>query len=281
MVSLISDAAMVSFQTLNARSKVVESARLRTENDLRFAVSENETTKTTLDSVETALGVNAGLVARRTVLSGTDTALQAGLSAAEGLRETIVELSAIAIQAKATNIDQDTRDELIERFETLRERLPGQLSFGTANGLNFIDENPPNFVIKDTEGNKIRIASEDLSEVGLGISQLSVTLESEATASATVLATALTTFDSRLATLQSTADQVSSALATANTATGHIPNGVAELIDPDITLQNAELRAIDIRQRLSTTALAIANVDGFALVGVVRNGSQSISQSQS
>jgi hypothetical protein len=61
--------------------------------------------------------------------------------------------------------------------------------------------------------------------------------------------------------------------------TGHIPNGVAELIDPEITLQNAELRAIDIRQRLGATALAIANVDGFALVGVVRNGMQSISQS--
>ncbi|MBT4018830.1 MAG: hypothetical protein HOE62_12835 [Alphaproteobacteria bacterium] len=279
LVSLISDAAMIGFQTLNARSGIVESDRLRAENDLRFAVSENETTKTTLDQVEIALGKDAGLVARRTVLFGTDTSLQAGLTAAEGLRDTIVEMAAIALQAKATNIDQEARDDLITRFETLRERLAGQVSFGEVNGLNFIDENPPNFVIKDTQGDKIRIASEDLSAQGLGISHVSVTLTSEATASATLLATALTTFDSRLKTLQTTADKVSSALDTAKTVTGHIPNGVAELIDPEITLQNAELRAIDIRQRLGATALAIANVDGFALVGVVRNGMQSISQS--
>ena len=279
MVSLISDAALVGFQTLNARSGIVENDRLRAENDLRFAVSDSETTKTTLDQIEIALGEDAGLVARRTVLYGTDTALQAGLTAAEGLRGTIVELNAIALQAKASNIDEEARDDLIDRFEILRERLSGQVSFGEVSGLNFIDENPPNFVIKDTRGDKIRIESEDLSAQGLGISQVSVTLTSEATASATLLATALETFDSRLETLQTTADQVSSALDTAKTVTGYIPNGVAELIDPDITLQNAELRAIDIRQRLSTTPLAIANVDGFALVGVVRNGSQSVSQS--
>ena len=96
-----------------------------------------------------------------------------------------------------------------------------------------------------------------------------------------LLATALETFDSRLATLQGTADEVSSALDKARTATGHIPNGVAELIDPEITLQNAELRAIDIRQRLGATALTIANVDGYALAGLVRAGSESISFSGS
>ena len=254
---------------------------MRAESDLRFAVSDTDTTKTTLDQVETALGVDAGLRARRTVLSGTDTALQAGLSAATDLRETLVELSAIAIQAQATNIEQDARDDLVDRFETLRGRLEGQVSFAKVNGLNFIDENPPNFVIKDLEGKDIRITSEDLSAQGLGISHINVTLSSEATTSATLLATALETFDSRLATLQGTADEVSSALDKARTATGHIPNGVAELIDPEITLQNAELRAIDIRQRLGATALTIANVDGYALAGLVRAGSESISFSGS
>jgi flagellin len=276
LVSLISDAALVGFQTLNARSGVVESERLRTSNDMRFAVSETESTKTTLDSIETAIGLDAGLIARRTILTGTDTALQAGVAAGNNVRDTVVELNAIAIQTKATNIETDTRDELIERFETLRQRLAGQVDQATVNGVNVIAENAPNFTIKDTEGNDIRIESQDLSAQGLGISHISVTLPSAATDSATVLKSALTTLDKRLATLEKKADEVSSGLDKAKTATGFIPNGVAELIDPDITLQNAELRAIDIRQQLGETALAIANVDGFALAGLVRSDSSNI-----
>ena len=281
MVTLISDSAMIGFQTLNARSGVVDSARLRTESQMRFAVSETETTKTTLDSVETALGEDAALKSRRTILTGTDTALQAGLKAAEGIRDTLVELGAIAIQAQATNIEPTARDDLIERFETLRNRLEGLLDQATVNGVNVIAENAPNFTIKDTEGNSIKIEPQDLSAQGLGISHLSATLPSAATTANTLIKSALTTFDERVATLQEKADEVSSALEKAKTATGHIPNGVAELIDPDITLQNAELRAIDIRQRLGETALAIANVDGFAFAGLVRVDSNNIKQTVS
>ena len=281
MVTLISDAAMVGFQTLNARSGVVEGDRLRTASQMRFAHSDSETTKTTLDSVETALGEDAGLKARRTVLTGTDTALQAGLKAAEGIRETIVELGAIAIQAKASNIEPSAREDLVERFETLRDRLEGQVDQATVNGVNVITENAPTFSIKDSEGNTIKIEPQDLSAQGLGISHLSATLPSAATTAAGLIKTALTTFDARLATLQDKADEVGVALNKAKTATGHIPNGVAELIDPDVTLQNAELRAIDIRQRLGETALAIANVDGFAFAGLVRTDTNNIRQTVS
>jgi flagellin len=279
LVSLISDAAMVSFQTLNARSGVVESARLRGSNDVRFAVSDDETTKTTLDSVESALGEDAGLRARRTILSGADTALQAGVAAAKGVRDTVVELKAIAIQAEAENIETETRDDLIERFETLRNRLAGQVDQATVNGVNVIEEYAPDFKIKDTEGNDIKIESQDLSAQGLGISHVKVTLTSQATESAALLKTTLTTLDSRIETLEAKADEIGAAHDTAKTATGYMPNGVAELIDPDITLQSAELRAIDIRQRLGETALAIANVDGFALIGLVRSDAGSIKQS--
>jgi len=278
LVSLINDAGLVGFQTLNARSGVVESERLRTSSGLRFAVSETETTKTTLDSVETALGENAGLKARRTILTGTDTVLQAGVNAANNVRDTLVELNAIAIQAQATNIETETRDDLIDRFEILRDRLAGQVDQANVNGVNVVAENAPDFTIKDGEGNNIRIESEDLSAQGLGISHIKVDLVSEATASATLLKTALTTLDARQAALEEKADEVGDALNKVKTATGYIPNGVAELIDPDITLQNAELRAIDIRQRLGETALAIANVDGFSLVGLVKADIGSIRQ---
>jgi len=272
MSSIISDLSLIGLSTLNAGSGVVRSNLLRTDNSLRFAASEaNDPKPDRLDLVETKLGGIAGFQTTKMSLVAADTALNASIDAAEGLRDTLTELGAIAIQAKADNIEPDVRDGLIERFETLRERMEGQVDQATVAGVNFIDENPPTIIFQDAEGKNIKIETQDLSATGLGISQLSVTLTSEATASDTLIKKAISTLDTRVDSLKTTAATVDTALDVTQRLTHlHVESGVKDLIDPDVTAQNAELRAIDIRQRIGEHALAIANVNGLSFVGLVR-----------
>jgi len=274
MVSLINDSSLIGLMTLNARSGVVQGDLLRAESAQRFA-SEVAKTKTPgqLDTVELSLGNIAGFKTTRISLTGADTAIVAAVDAAKGIRDTLTELGAITIQAEATNIDPDTRDALIERFETLRGRLEGQVDQAGVNGANFIAENAPDIKIKDAEGETIEIKAQDLSAQGLGISHLSTTLPSEATAGKALIKTALTTLETRIGELEASATEVGDALDAARRITHlHVESGVKDLIDPDITLESAELRALDIRQQLGEHALAIANVNGFSFVSLIRPG---------
>lgn len=280
MVSLISDSGLIGLQSLNARSGIVGGNLLQTENSPRFANQQTSSGRSTLDSVGSNLGNIAGIRAAKNGLTVTDTALASAVTAAEGIRETVLELGAIAVQAEADNIDEQTRNNLIERFETLRERLEGQVDQATVGDVNLIAEGAGNLTVTTSEGEEIKVEAQDLSAQGLGISQISVTLPTEAKATDTVLKKALTTLDTRVDELEKSAAAVGSALDSAKTATGHMPTGVAELIDPDITAQDAELKAIDIRQRLGEEILAIANVDGFSFVGLVRQDSAGIQQAK-
>ncbi len=281
MVSLINDSGLIGLQSLNAQSGIVGGSLLQTENSPRFANQQTRGHRNQLDSVESELGNIAGLRATRSSLTVTDTAIASAVNAAEGIRETVLELGAIAVQAEADNIDAAARDKLIERFETLRERLEGQVDQATVGDVNLIAEGAGNLSVTTAEGETIKIEAQDLSAQGLGITQISVNLPEEAKATDTVLKKALKTLDSRVEELEKSATAVGNALESAKTATGHMPTGVAELIDPDITAQNAELKAIDIRQRLGEQILAIANVDGFSFVGLVKQGSAGIQQAKS
>jgi len=272
MVSLISDLGLVGLTTLNARTGVVQGDLLRADSALNFATESNKTRlKGDFVTVEISLANVAGFQTTKMSLTVADTAVAAAIEAAKGIRDTVTELSALSIQAEAENLDTETRDGLIERFETLRDRLAGQVDQATVGGANFIAENAPDAKIQDAQGETITVGAQDLSAQGLGISHVKVTLPSEASASHTLLQTALTTLVTRLESLESSATEVGTALDAVHRITNrHVEKGVKDLIDPDITLENAELRAIDIRQRLGEHALAIANVNGFSFVGLVR-----------
>jgi flagellin len=274
MVSLISDLGLIGLITLNARSGVVKGDLLRADSAINF-VTEAAKSKTAgnLDIVEVSLGGVAGYQAAKMSIAAADTSVAAAVVAAEDIRDTVTELGTIAIQAKAANIDPATRDELIRRFETLRQRLEGQVDKATVGGVNFIAENAPDLKIKDAEGETIKIAAQDLSAQGLGISHISVTLTSEAVASEKMIKKALATLDTRIGELKASETEIDVALDAARRITQrHVESAVRDLIDPDITRQSAELRALYIRQRLGEHALAIANVNGFSFVGLIRPG---------
>ena len=187
MVSLISDSGLIGLQSLNARSGIVGGNLLQTENSPRFANQQTSSGRSTLDPVESNLGNIAGIRAAKNGLTVTDTALASAVTAAEGIRETVLELGAIAVQAEADNIDEQTRNNLIERFETLRERLEGQVDQATVGDVNLIAEGAGNLTVTTSEGEEIKVEAQDLSAQGLGISQISVTLPTEAKATDTVL----------------------------------------------------------------------------------------------
>jgi flagellin len=247
---------------------------LRADSAINF-VTEAAKSKTAgnLDIVEVSLGGVAGYQAAKMSIAAADTSVAAAVVAAEDIRDTVTELGTIAIQAKAANIDPATRDELIRRFETLRQRLEGQVDKATVGGVNFIAENAPDLKIKDAEGETIKIAAQDLSAQGLGISHISVTLTSEAVASEKMIKKALATLDTRIGELKASETEIDVALDAVRRITQrHVESAVRDLIDPDITRQSAELRALYIRQRLGEHALAIANVNGFSFVGLIRPG---------
>ncbi len=265
--------ALVALQNLNKTSSDLQVTQNRISTGLKvgsakddgaaFAIAQSQrATVSSLDSVKDSLSRASSVV---------DVSLSAGTSVSDMLTQ----LKTKALAASDTSLDTTSRAALQNDFNSIRDQITKTLSNASFNGINLVDgTNATIGALANADGSSvITVAGQDLSLGGTII-----TLASTATfASATSASNLLSTLDTSI-------NQVSSALAKLGTSAKTIENhstfvtklqdsltaGIGNLVDADLSKESAKLQALQTKQQLGIQALSIANQSTSTVLSLFR-----------
>jgi flagellin len=251
--------ALVALQNLNKTTNDLQTVQNRISTGLKvgsakddgaaFAIAQSQrATVSSLDSVKDSLSRASSVV---------DVSLSAGTSVSDMLTQ----LKTKALAASDTSLDTTSRAALQNDFNSIRDQITKTLN-ATIGALANADGS-----------SVITVAGQDLS---LGGSIITL-------ASADTFASA-TSASNLLSTLDTSINQVSSALAKLGTSAKTIENhstfvtklqdsltaGIGNLVDADLSKESAKLQALQTKQQLGIQALSIANQSTSTVLSLFR-----------
>ncbi len=204
--------------------------------------------------------------------SATDVAIAAG----ETVSDLLIQLKEKALAGSDTSLTTSARKALNEDFKAIRDQITTVVSNAKFNGVNLLDNSTGTNGFKalsNATGSTIKVSGENLSLGGAN-----VTLAATATIGTSTLAA------SALTTINTSIDNVSSALARLGTGSNSLSThlkfvgklqdtlevGVGNLVDADLAKESARLQALQTKQQLGVQALSIANSSTSILLGLFR-----------
>jgi len=265
--------ALVALQNLNKTASDLQVTQQRISTGLKvgsakddgaaFAIAQSQrATVSSLDSVKDSIS-RAGSV--------VDVSLSAGTSVSDMLTQ----LKTKALAASDTSLDTTSRAALQNDFNSIRDQITKTLSNASFNGINLVDgTNTKIAALANADGSSvITVAGQDLS-LGGGIVSLAATATFASATSASNL----------LSTLDTSINNVSSALAKLGTSAKTLENhntfvgklqdsltaGIGNLVDADLAKESAKLQALQTKQQLGVQALSIANQSTSTVLSLFR-----------
>ena len=198
------------------------------------------------------------------------------IAAGESVSDLLVQLKEKALSATDKSLSTASRKALNEDFKSIRDQITTVVSNAKFNGVNLLDNSTTTNgykALSNTAGSTIKVAGENLSLGGAN-----VTLAATATIGSATLAT------TALAAVNTSIDNVSSALARLGTGaksldthrmfvgklSDALENGVGNLVDADLAKESARLQSLQTKQQLGVQALSIANSSTSILLGLFR-----------
>jgi flagellin len=246
-------------EVINTGQKVASAK----DNGSVWAIAQNQRAQSaSLDSVKDSLARGQ---------SAIDVAMAAGQS----ISDLLTQMKAKALAASDPTLDQTSRDALNSDFTSLRDQITTIVNNADFNGVNMVKSGGTTLMaLANADGtSKITVLAQDLSLGGANVS----------VGSTDTIGTA-TTASGMIATLQTSINQVSAALAQLGTGSAAldrhttfvtklkdtIDNGVGNLVDADLAKESAHLQALQTKQQLGFQALSIANSSTSPLLSLFR-----------
>jgi flagellin len=265
--------ALIALQNLNQTSTELMTTQNRINTGLKvssakddasvWAIAQNQRAQSTsLDAVKDSLSRGQ---------SSLDVAINAGTS----ISDLLVQMKGKALAASDAGLDSTSRTALNNDFMALRDQITTIVSNADFNGINMIQSGGDTiYALANAAGtSKITVLAQDLS---LNSTNVTVTATDSIGTS--------TTASTMIATLQTSIDNVSAALAKLGTGSKALDNhftfisklkdtidtGVGNLVDADLAKESARLQALQTKQQLGVQALSIANSSATMLLGLFR-----------
>lgn len=257
--------SLTQHQLQNTQSQISTGLKVATakDNGAVWAIAQNQRAQVmSLDSVTASLSRSS---------SAVDVAVSAGTSISDLLKS----MKATALSASDSGLDQASRDALNTQFQALRDQVTTIVTNADFNGTNMIKSGGNTITaLANADGtSKITVQAQDLS---LGSANVTVT--------ATDTIGTATTASAMIATLQTSINKVSAALAKLGTGSQALSNhatfisnlqdtlntGIGNLVDADLAKESATLQALQTKQQLGVQALSIANSSTSVLLSLFR-----------
>ena len=233
------------------------------DNGAVWAIAQNQRAQVmSLDSVTASLSRSS---------SAVDVAVSAGTS----ISDLLTSMKATALSASDSGLDQASRDALNTQFQALRDQVTTIVTNADFNGTNMIKSGGNTITaLANADGtSKITVQAQDLSLGGANV-----------TVGATSTIGTATTASAMIATLQTSINNVSAALAKLGTGSQALANhstfisnlqdtlntGIGNLVDADLAKESATLQALQTKQQLGVQALSIANSSTSVLLSLFR-----------
>ena len=265
--------AMIALQNLNSTSSQLQSVQSIISTGLKvasakddgaiWAIAQNQrATASSLDAVKDSLNRASSV---------TDVALAAGGQVSDLLSQ----MQSKALAASDTSLDTASRAALNTDFISLRNQVTQVVSNASFNGINLIKSGATNVaaLANSTGSSVLTVQAQDLSVGGANV-----------TVAATGTIGTVTQATNMIATVQTSINNVSAALAKFGTASKSVASqltfvgklqdtitqGVGNLVDADLAKESARLQALQTKQQLGIQALSIANSASSSLLGLFR-----------
>ncbi|RZI98321.1 MAG: flagellin [Brevundimonas sp.] len=265
--------AAVALQNLNSTSSRLDLTQNRVSTGLKvqgakdnaavWAIAQNQRADfSALDSVKNSLN-------RATSIA--DVSLAAGAE----ISDILVEIRQKAVAAADPGGSQASRDAYDDEFQALLTSLQSFADNATFDGANIFDGSsttPLSFLANADASETITMTRQDLTRTGLALpNTLNLnTTASAATAMAAVEA-ALTTANSRLASLGAESKQIERHNVYVSKLMDSVEVGIGNLVDADLARESARLQALQVQQQLGVQALSIANQAPQVILSLFRS----------
>lgn len=265
--------AMIALQNLNATGsdltetqkristgRKVDSAK---DNGAIYAIAQNQRAS--------SMSLNA---VQESLQRGQST-VDVASAAASGVSDLLMQMKEKALAASDTSLGASARSAMNADFTALRDQITKSVTNAGFNGVNLIDGTTTSLqaLANDSGSQRLTILGQNLN---LGQSIITV-------ATTDTIGTA-TTASSMIATVSTSIENLSLALAKMGTAAkaydmhltfvgklrDAIDSGVSNIVDADLARESARIQALQTKQQLGYQALAIANQTPQSLLSLFR-----------
>lgn len=265
--------AMIALQNLNATNVQLSQTQSRINTGLKVASAKDNGAIWAIAQGQRA--TSASLNAVKDSLSRASSTIDVSMAAGETVSDLLSQMKEKALAASDSSLDSASRSALNEDFVALRDQIQKAVDNADFNGTNLLDGSVTEIApLANADGSaSLTVASEDMSLGGA-----TVTVSATATIGTATLASNM------IATLQTSIDNTSAALARLGTSSKAIEShatfvgklqdtldaGVGNLVDADLAKESAKLQALQTKQQLGVQALGIANSSSQSLLSLFR-----------
>jgi len=254
--------AMLALQNLNSTSSQLTQTQQIISTGLKVASAKDD--GATYAIAQSQRATVASLDAVKDSLNRASSATDVAMSAGDSITDLLTQMKEKALAASDTSLDTTSRAALDNDFASLRDQITTTIANASFNGIDLLDGSIANIqALANADGSsRITVSAQNMSLGG--------TIVTVATTAAFATATSASTL---LSTLDTSINNVSSALAqmgTSSTAVGNhitfigklqdsLNAGIGNLVDADMAQESAKLQALQTKQQLGVQALSIAN----------------------
>ncbi len=265
--------AMVALQNLNSTNQQLQTAQNQINTGLKvssakddgaiWAIAQNQRAQVlSLDSVKGSLQRGQ---------STLDVAIAAGTE----VSDLMTQMKAKALAAADSGLDQASRDALNSDFKSLRDQITTIVSNADFNGTNMIKSGGDTvYALANADGtSKITVAAQDMSLGSTNVTVVATDSIGTATTASTMIATLQTSINnvsSALAKLGTGSNALQTHLTFVSTLQDTLNAGIGNLVDADLAKESATLQALQTKQQLGVQALSIANSSTSSLLSLFR-----------
>jgi flagellin len=265
--------AMIALQNLNNTNNELNSIQTRINTGLKVGSAKDNgaTWAIAQNQRATSLSLNAVKDSLQRSQSTIDVAIAGG----ETVSDLLVQMKEKALAASESTLDTTSRNALNDDFVALRDQIAKAVSNAEFNGTNLIKNGGTavGALANATGTSTITVAAQDLSLGGGNVTITATASIGTASAAATMLTTVQTSIDnvsSALAKLGTGSKSLQSHLTFIGKLQDTIDAGVGNLVDADLAKESARLQALQTKQQLGIQALSIANASTSSLLGLFR-----------
>jgi flagellin len=265
--------ALVALQNLTATQAQLANAQNQINTGLKvssarddgaiFAIAQNQ---------RAAVAGYSSVIAS---LNNGTSAIDVALSAGQSISDLLIQLKTKALSAADSSLDTASRQALNSDFTALRDQITTIVKNAVFNGFNLVNGSTAQITaLASSDGSRrITTAAQNLSLSGSIVTLTSTATISTQTKASSLIATiqsSLNNVDSALAQLSSGAAKFSIQATFSQKLSDTLTVGIGNLVDANLAQQSALLQSLQVKQQLGVQALSIANQAPQAILSLFR-----------
>tara|TARA_Y100000590_G_scaffold366543_1_gene425936 strand:- start:106 stop:1011 length:906 start_codon:yes stop_codon:yes gene_type:complete len=262
-------AAAIAVQNLNATNKKLNQTQLNISTGLRVNGPKDDAS--TYAIAQNQRGDIAGFRAIRSALASGESAVNVAIDAGKSISNLLIEMKAKVVQSNQSTLDAASRTALHNDFRALADQIEAIVVTAEFNDVNLIKTDAATFsVLSNIDGSLIQVSAQKMDQTNLVIQTATLLTSANAASALVLINTAIVLASQKLAGLGASAKRLEVQSEFIVKLTDVLVDGVGNLVDADMGEESARLQALQVKQQLGVQAIAIANSQPQAVLGLFR-----------